>query len=123
MAEQLQPKPNQAPTHDAQLTAENMIEGTEKAPQIDVNADYEASKAFSVSEIDRTTEGAAAAAAATAPQLEVPQAKETTYKAEPTGNPSDYVDMARDINPVAEGATNITDDLVAKALEKGQPAK
>lgn len=123
MAEQLQPKPNQAPTHDAQLTAENMVKGTEKAPEIDVNADYEASKAFSVSEIDRTGEGGAAAAAATKPQLEVPQAQETTYKAESTGNPKDYVDMARDVNPVAEGATNISDDLVQKALEKGQAGK
>ena len=56
MTEQVQPNPKQAPTHDSQLAAENMVTGTEKAPEIDVNADYEASKSFSVSEIDRAKE-------------------------------------------------------------------
>ncbi|MBD2185608.1 hypothetical protein H6S82_07670 [Planktothrix sp. FACHB-1355] len=123
MAEKVNPKPNEAPTHDAQLAAENIVAGAEKAPEVDVNADYEASKAFSVSEIDRTGAGTQAAAAATAPQFEVRQPQETTFKAEPTDNPDDYIDMARDVNPASEGVGNVSDDLVKKALEKGKAAQ
>ena len=123
MAEQIHPNPKQASTHDAQLTAENMVVGTERLPEIDVNADYEASKAFSVSEIDRSGAGAQAAAEATAPQFEVSQPQESTFKAKSTGNPDDFLDMARDINQTAESVSNVTDDLVQKALEKGQAGK
>lgn len=123
MAEELKPNPGQATTHDAQLAAENMAAGNEKAPQVDVSADYEASKAFSVSEVDRTGEGAQAAAAATAPHYKVSQPQETEFKAEPTGNPDDYLDMARDVNPTPEASGNVTDELVEKALKKGQAAQ
>jgi hypothetical protein len=122
MTEEIKPNPEQATTHEAQLAAESMVEGQEKVPAIDVSADYEASKAFSVSEIDRTEEGAPAAAAATAPKFEVPAAKETEFFAEPTGDPADYMDMAKEVSrtPVASG--EVTDELVQKALEMGQPA-
>ncbi|MCL1473568.1 hypothetical protein [Argonema antarcticum] len=120
MAEKMTPNPAEATTQDAQLVAENMVAGKEKMPEIDVNADYEASKAFSVSEIDRTGAGAQAATEATAPKFQVGQ---TTYKAEATGNPNDYIDMARDINPTSEGVGNVSDDLVKKALEKGKPGQ
>ncbi|HEY9849717.1 MAG TPA: hypothetical protein V6D28_09685 [Leptolyngbyaceae cyanobacterium] len=123
MAEQIQPNPKEAPTHDSQLAAENMVTGTEKAPEIDVSADYEASKAFSVSEIDRSGEGAKAAEEATAPQFAVSQPQQSEFKAESTGNPDRYMDMARDVNPGGEDATNVSDDLVQKALEKGKPGK
>jgi hypothetical protein len=123
MAEELAPKPAQATTHDAQLAAENMLEGNEKKPTIDVAADYEASKEFSVSEIDRTGEGAQAAAAATAPQFEVPKPQETVFKAEATGNPEDYMDMAKELSPTPAASGEVTDDLVQKALEMGQPAQ
>lgn len=123
MAEELKPNPTQATSHEAQLAAENMVEGKEQTPKIDVSADYEASKAFSVSQLDRTAGGARAAEAATAHKFEVAQPEQTEYKAETTGNPDNYLDMARDVNPRAEGATNVTDDLVQKALEKGQAAQ
>ena len=122
MTEEIKPNPEQATTHEAQLAAESMAEGQEKVPKIDVSADYEASKEFSVSAIDLTEEGAQAAAAATAPKFEVPVAKETEFKAEPTGDPADYMDMAKEVSrtPVASG--EVTDELVQKALELGQPA-
>ncbi|MGA9377260.1 MAG: hypothetical protein WBV73_00540 [Phormidium sp.] len=123
MSEKVNPQPNQAPTHDAQLAAENMMSGNEQMPAVDTEADYEASKAFSVSEIDRTGEGAQAAATATAPNFEVPKAQETAHKTEATGNPNDYLDMARDVNPVAESGRNVDDELVQKALKKGEAAK
>ncbi|MFB2938497.1 hypothetical protein ACE1B6_24885 [Aerosakkonemataceae cyanobacterium BLCC-F154] len=123
MSEKVNPQSNQAPTHDAQLAAENMAKGNEQTPAVDTEADYEASKAFSVSEIDRTGEGAQAAAKATAPNLEVPKPQESAPKAEATGNPDDYLDMARDVHPADREAKNVDDEIVQKAMKKGEAAK
>ncbi len=71
MSDEVKPDPKEALTQDAQLTAENISTGVEKAPVVDIEGDYEASKQFSVSEIDRTEEGAKAAEAATSPKFEV----------------------------------------------------
>jgi hypothetical protein len=53
MPEEIKPDPKQAPTQDAQLAAENMVAGEEETPVINVEKDYEASKQFSVSDVDR----------------------------------------------------------------------
>ncbi|MBD2019790.1 hypothetical protein H6F43_06260 [Leptolyngbya sp. FACHB-36] len=108
---------------DAQLAADAIAAGQEKLPNVDVEADYEAAQQFSVSPIDRTGEGAQAAQEATAPQFEVSQPESTTTTAEPTGDPGDYLDMARQVSPAPTGASNVTDDLVNKAIEKGQPGQ
>jgi methylphosphotriester-DNA--protein-cysteine methyltransferase len=60
MTEEVKPNPSEATTHDAQLAAENMASGEEKVQKVDLDADYEASKAFSVSEVDRKGGGAEA---------------------------------------------------------------
>lgn len=65
MPEEIKPNSSQAPTHDAQLAAENIESGEEKAPSVDMEADYKAAEEFSVSEIDRTGEGEKAAKKAT----------------------------------------------------------
>lgn len=118
MKEKVNVDPNQAQTQDAQLVAEEILAGNEKAATVDVDADYEASKAFSVSEIDRTDEGAKAAEAAVATDFEVPQAQETTVKAEPTGDPSDYKDMAKDVNPHTKNQAATAEN----SGESGDPA-
>ncbi|HLO88952.1 MAG TPA: hypothetical protein VK203_28645 [Nostocaceae cyanobacterium] len=124
MAEKVKPNPNEATTHDAKLAAEQMARGEEKAPKVDFDADYAAAQEFSVSEIDRTPEGEAAAAAATAPQYAVPTPEETKTEAQPTGNPDDYLAMVEDIQANRdEAVTNVSDDLVQQALEKGKPAE
>lgn len=123
MPNQVNPDPNQAQTHEGKLAAERMREGDEQVPNIDVEADYEASKQFSVSEVDRSGAGAEAAEAVTAPEFEVPEPEETQYIAEPTGNPDDYRDMARDLSPKSDAVTSVSDDLVRKALEKGEPGQ
>lgn len=99
MTEEVKPNPTQAQTEDAKLAAESIASGQEKAPTVDIDKDYEASKQFSVSEIDRTGEGAEAAEAATAPQFEIAKKEETTTEAKPTGDPKDYMEMAKDVNP------------------------
>jgi hypothetical protein len=124
MPEEIKPNQSQAPTHDAQLAADNIASGEEKTPTVDMEADYQAAQRLSVSEIDRTGEGAKAAQEATAPKQEVSEPQQTTTQAQPTGNPSDYVDMAKDVaGSRNQGGTNVTDDLVEKAKEKGQPKK
>ncbi|QSJ14877.1 hypothetical protein JYQ62_23750 [Nostoc sp. UHCC 0702] len=122
MPDEIKPNVNEAPTHDAQLAAENIASGEEKAPTVDFEADYAAAQQFSVSDVDRTGEGAAAAQAATAPKYKVPQPVETRTEAQPTGNPDDYADMAKEVGRSKDDAvTNVSDDLVQQAIEKGQP--
>jgi len=99
MPDEIKPDPKQAPTQDAQLAAENMISGQEKVPTVDTDADYEASKQYSVSDVDRTGEGAQAAEAATAPNFEVPKPEETKTETQSTGEPADYMEMAKDLSP------------------------
>ncbi|MBU7584828.1 MAG: hypothetical protein KAF91_18275 [Nostoc sp. TH1S01] len=124
MADTIKPNPNEATTHDAKLAAENMASGEEKLQKVDFDADYAAAQEFSVSEIDRTPEGEAAAAAATAPKLEVPEAEDRTTEAQPTGNPDDYLELAKEVGRSDnEGVSNVSDDLVKQAIEKGQPKK
>lgn len=98
MAEEVKPNPNEAPTQDAQLAAENIAAGEEKAPTVDVEADYAAAQQFSVSEIDRSGEGAMAAEKATQPEFQVSETEEAKTEAKPTGNPADYMDMAKEVN-------------------------
>jgi methylphosphotriester-DNA--protein-cysteine methyltransferase len=55
MSEELKVDPKQAAdVQEAELAAQNMVEGTEKVPEIDVESDYEASKEYSVSDVDKT---------------------------------------------------------------------
>lgn len=53
MPDEVKPDPKQATTQDAQLAAEEIASSEEKALNVDVDADYEASKQFSVSDVDR----------------------------------------------------------------------
>ncbi|MGV0027357.1 hypothetical protein [Phormidesmis priestleyi] len=110
-------------TYDAQQAAEEIAEGDRPAPQVDVSSDYQASKEYSVSEVDRTGKGQEAAEAATAPQFEVSQPEETKSVSESTGDPSDYRDMAKDISGTSGSTGNVSDDLVKKAIEMGQPGQ
>ncbi|GAC1477313.1 MAG: hypothetical protein NVS2B14_18970 [Chamaesiphon sp.] len=51
--EEIKPDPQQATTQDAKLAAEQMSAGEEKAPTVDIEGDYEASKQYSVSDVDK----------------------------------------------------------------------
>lgn len=112
---------------DAELAKEAIAQGEEKVADINVAADYEASKQFSVSEIDKTKEGAQAAEAATASDRKLPQPDESltasNTQAKSDADPADYREMARDVSQGTTGASNVSDDLVEKALEMGQPSE
>ncbi|MCY7321089.1 MAG: hypothetical protein LH660_04640 [Phormidesmis sp. CAN_BIN36] len=113
---------NPSQTYDAQQVSEEIAEGSLPAPKVDVSADYEASKEFSVSEIDRTDEGEKAAQAASAPAFEVHEPETTHAKPEPTGDPSEILNMAKSITHDQGAVGNVSDDLIHKAIEKGQPS-
>lgn len=121
MPEEIKPDPNQAVTQEAQLAAENMASGVEEAATVDFDADYAAAKQMSVSDIDHTEAGAQAAQEVTTPQLEIPQQQETKTEAQSTGNPSDYLDMAKDATASKQPVSNVSDDLIKKALDMGKP--
>lgn len=125
MPDEVKPDLTQDQPQEAQLAAENMASGQEKTQVVDFDADYEASKQFSVSDIDRSGEGAQAAEAATKSQFKVPETEETKTETQSTGNPDDYLGMAKeieeDVDSTNEDPTQVSDDLVKKALEKGEP--
>jgi hypothetical protein len=102
MPDEIKPNPQEAPTQDAQLAAENIASGKEKAPTVDFEADYKAAQQLSVSEIDRSGEGSKAAEKATASKLEVSQPEETKTEAQSTGNPQDYLEMAKEVGGSSE---------------------
>ncbi len=54
MSEELKVDPKQAVGQEAELAAQNMAEGKEDIPQVDVDKDYEASKEYEVSDIDKS---------------------------------------------------------------------
>ncbi|MEG4207584.1 hypothetical protein QUA20_27135 [Microcoleus sp. Pol7_A1] len=113
-------EPNDTESFDAAQIAESAEAGEQKLPTVNVSADYEASKEFSVSEIDRTGAGAEAAAAATAPKFAVPAPKEVAKPADSSSNPADFRSMAQEVNP--EGVPgDVTDDLIEKAIDLGTP--
>ncbi|MHC5613198.1 MAG: hypothetical protein ACYTXA_19905 [Nostoc sp.] len=121
MPDEVKPNLNEATTHEAQLAAESIASGEEKAPKVDFDADYAAAQQFSVSEVDRTGKGAAAAEAATAPQYKTSKPEETKTQSQSTGNPDDYLELAKEVgNSSTQGVTNVSDDLIKQALEKGE---
>jgi hypothetical protein len=103
---------------DAEEMKAAIKEGEEDAPEsVDVAADYAASKQMSTGIMDQQE-----AEKSVAPELQVKSADQVSI---PTSSPNkapDYMDMARDISPSPAGAGNVTDDLMEKALEKGQAA-
>jgi hypothetical protein len=55
MTEELKVDPKQtADVQEAELAAQNMVDGAEQMPQVDVEQDYEASKEFSTSDVDKS---------------------------------------------------------------------
>jgi hypothetical protein len=88
---------NQTP-YDAEQLVEEIAKGEEKAPQVNVEADYELSKQFDVAEIDRTEAGAEATAT-----VHSFQSTDSSADAAPTsGKPEDYLEMAREVTPDLE---------------------
>lgn len=103
--------------YDAEEMKAAIAEGEEEAPaSVDVAADYEASKQMSTGVMDQQE-----AEKSVAPELRVKSADQVSIPTSSNQSP-DYTDMAKDINQAPAGAGNVTDDLVEKALEKGQAA-
>lgn len=78
---------------DVKQQVEEAEKDQDNEPKVFVNvaADYEASKNYSVSEVDKA--GGDQASATQSPSTE------TQLEAKSTGNPEDYRSMAKDVNP------------------------
>jgi hypothetical protein len=101
---------NSSQTYDDKQLIEDIAVGQKESPRVDVEADYQASKAYSYGL------SAEAAAAVTAPMLEIPEPETPEpIKVEASGDPSQFLAMARDL-PTTSHSGNITDELVKKAL-------
>ncbi|BAZ38621.1 hypothetical protein NIES4101_45610 [Calothrix sp. NIES-4101] len=120
MADEIKTNPGVASTHDAQLLADNIEAGEEKAPEVDFEADYAAAQKMSLNKVANTPEGEKIAEAAVAPKYKVTEPKQTKTVAVETGNPEDFLEMADEIASRNEPVTNVDDDLVKKALEMGE---
>lgn len=101
---------------DAEVVKEAIAEGDEKAPEVDVASDYAAAQQMSGGIVNAET-----AEELVKPQFEVEQPKDVVTGAEPTSQSADYLKMAKEVNPAPASAGNVTDDLVEKAIAKGQP--
>jgi hypothetical protein len=86
-------------SYDAQQQAEDIAQGNQLAQRVNVDVDYEASKAYSQSEIDQQQQGAEAADAATQSALKPHSAEETKLEEPTTGSsdPAAYREMAKDL--------------------------
>lgn len=102
---------------DAEVVKEAIAEGDEKAPEVDVAADYAMAQQMSSGFVD-----AELAEELVKPQFEVAQPEAVVTGAEIGSGTSDYLEMAKDINPAPTGEVGkVTDDLMEKAIAKGQP--
>jgi len=84
-------------TDDAKQQAENIAAGEEAAPPVNVSSDYEASKEYSVSEVDKSGTGVEAARAVSS-SGQATSGEETQLESESTGDPDQYRQMAKDTN-------------------------
>lgn len=103
---------------DAEVVKEAITEGDEKAPEVDVAADYEASQQLSGGIVDAKT-----AEEMVKPQFKVASSEAVVTGAEAGSGTSDYLEMAKDVHPAPTGEVEVTDDLMQKAIAKGQPGQ
>lgn len=101
---------------DAEVVKEAISEGDQKAPEVDVASDYDAAKELSTGIVDAKT-----AEEMVKPQFEVEDPESVVTGAESSQSP-DFAEMAKEVNQAPGGVSNVTDDLVEKAIAKGKPS-
>lgn len=104
---------------DAEVVKEAIATGDDKISETNTAADYAAAQAMSTGIVDAET-----AEAMVAPQFEVAQPDQVDIGSTPVNqsdsNPGDYRAMAKEVSSAPAAAGNVTDDLVEKAIAKGQ---
>ena len=89
-----------AANFDAEQLKEDIGKGETQKPKANPEADYELAQEFSVSEVDKTGAGAQAAQTATESKFKPTQPQSAKpQSAESTGNPEDFLGMAKNVNP------------------------
>lgn len=123
MSEEIKLSVTEASTHDAQLIAENVEEGKEKSPSVNLDADYQAAQQLSTNRNAQTEEGKKALEETLAPKFKLTEVEETKVEPQATGNPEDYLKMADEISSLPDATGNVSDELMAKAIEMGKPGQ
>jgi len=123
MPEEMNSLIDPAENYDAKQQVEAIATGEEKKQSVDVSADYEKSKEFSVSPVDQTDSDSQPFENRVFEELQQANSQPENRVAEPTGDPQEFMDIAKDVSPVKSAGENITDDLVQHALELGQPGQ
>jgi TRAP-type C4-dicarboxylate transport system substrate-binding protein len=101
---------------DAELLKEAIAQGETEGISVDLDADYEAAQSISTSTVTPK-----AAAELVAPERPVASPDDVKLTSISTSDSVDYAEMAKDVSPTTTSTGEVTDDLVAKALEMGQP--
>jgi len=108
MPEEIKPNVSEAASEDAKLAAESIASGEEKVPNVDMEADYQAAQQYSQGKALAEPEGTKE----TAPEVQ-------PISAQPTGNPEDYQQMAKEVGHSEPAVNKVTDDLVEQAIDRG----
>lgn len=115
--------PNTAENYDAEEMKDAIEQGELQAPELSVEDDYEAAQKYSEGTLSPKE-----AEEAVAPQLEVSEAKDVKLTtdsslSQSSGDTADYRAMAKEVSHSSSGTGPVSDELLAKALEKGEAAQ
>ena len=86
MPDEIKPNPNEATTQDAQLAAESIASGEEKAPTVNLEADYKAAEKLKTASGDTPSQQNVSAGS----------------EGHEPGNPENYTDIAKNITKSKE---------------------
>ncbi|HEY9615630.1 MAG TPA: hypothetical protein V6C64_02235 [Microcoleaceae cyanobacterium] len=105
-----------AQSYDAEQIQEAVAEGEVESPRVDLDADYAAAQQFS----QGTKSGASAVTSMGNPQFEQSHAESAKAVADSTGNPDDYLKMAKEVTHTATETGDVSDDVMQRAKNQGK---
>lgn len=108
-----------AQSYDAEQIQEAVAEGEVESPRVDLDADYAAAQQFSQGNKNE----ASATTSMGNPQFEQSHSESTKAVADSTGNPDDYVDMAKDVTHAPTEAGNVSNDVMQRSKKPGKAQK
>jgi hypothetical protein len=94
-----EPQTPESQSFDAELVLEEIATGEQEAPQVNFDQDYEASKQFEGSASDQASSSSKFDKSAIASSTNSPESSAT-------GNPGDFLEMAKAIAPDPENPSN-----------------
>lgn len=108
-----------AQSFDAEQLQEAVAEGEVNSPRVDLDADYAAAQQMS----EGTKSSTSTTTSMGNTQFEQSHHESAKAVADSTGNPDDYIEMAKDVTHAPEEGSNPSDDAKQKASKQGQAQK